>query len=359
MSRRAPLGRVSQARWSPPLDDRPSPRTTALITTSLGVLASGAAAFMVWAVSVDRVRGDQAPLLASADPSASPPLLRAHPTDVEGAAVLGPTGVSSTSGAITVGDVDAVDDAVGSCLPGGGLRDGVVVRLIAAEPHGQGPSGRSEHLLALELRPPGGQPARYYAFAGQDGSGYFDETGLRSCSTEWQPPLAQLRRTSRFDPHRMHPILHRRMPHEGTDFGAPKGTPVYAAYRGVVTWAGPHGSHGTWVAIAHPDGTETGYAHLSRIALGLKSGDRVRAHQIIGYVGSTGRSTGPHLHFSARKDGKYFDAETLLAHAERGVSAVDRQAFLAAKAEMDRRLDAIPLPRMLPSAPPQDRHEPR
>jgi murein DD-endopeptidase MepM/ murein hydrolase activator NlpD len=134
------------------------------------------------------------------------------------------------------------------------------------------------------------------------------------------------------------------MPHQGTDFGAPKGTPVYAAYRGVVTWAGPHGSHGIWVSIRHPDGIETGYAHLSRVAPGLKHGDVVSIHQVIGYVGSTGRSTGPHLHFSASKDGTFFDAETLLAHAAGVVSAADRPAFLATKAELDRRLDAIPLP---------------
>jgi murein DD-endopeptidase MepM/ murein hydrolase activator NlpD len=251
----------------------------------------------------------------------------------QGVAVIGP------AGAIDEGTADAIDDAVGSCLPGEGDRQGATMRFLAEE-RAQG----SSLLVALEYRAPGALPVRYYRFLGRDGGGYFDGTGLRACSLGWQSPLAHLRRTSRFDPQRMHPILHRRMPHEGTDFGAPKGTPVYASYRGVVDWAGPHGSHGNWVAIVHPDGIETGYAHLSRIVPGLRRGDRVRAHQLVGWVGSTGRSTGPHLHFSARKDGVYFDAETLLARADHPLPEADRAAFLAAKAEADRRLDAIALP---------------
>jgi murein DD-endopeptidase MepM/ murein hydrolase activator NlpD len=335
VSRRARSGRVSQALWSPPPDDRPSQRTMALTSTALAVMAVAAAGFLAWAVSVDR--GPRTPLLgpeASDDRSTPPSLQRAVPAEVEGSVTLGPAGVASTQGAVDAGAIDAIDDAVGSCLPGEGLRDGAVVRLL----------GGHDHLAAVEYRPPGAKPARYYGFTAGGASGYFDETGQRVCSTGWQSPLASLRRTSPFNPHRMHPILHRLMPHEGTDFGAPKGTPVYAARRGVVDWAGPHGAHGNWVAILHPDGIETGYAHLSRILPGLKRGDAVHAHQIIGYVGSTGRSTGPHLHFSARKDGAYFNAETLLAPATGGVPAPQRAAFLAAKAELDQRLDGIPLP---------------
>src|SRR5262249_3621122 len=142
----------------------------------------------------------------------------------------------------------------------------------------------------------------------------------------------------------MHPILHKIMPHQGTDFGAPMGTPVYSAYKGVVGFVGPHGATGNWVAINHANGIETGYAHLSRFAAGLKVGDKVGTHQLVGYVGSTGRSTGPHLHFSARKNGVFFDAETLQLDGERVVPTVDRQGFLSTKGELDHRLEAIPLP---------------
>jgi murein DD-endopeptidase MepM/ murein hydrolase activator NlpD len=291
-------------------------------------------------VSADRGSYVQAALAVSADPVVPRPRERVtHAVHLRlGAAVLG------AAGAIDEGTADAIDDAVGSCLPGETDREGATVRFLAEE----GAQG-SPRLVALEYRATGAPPVRYYGFPGRDGSGYFDETGLRACSLGWQSPLAHLRRTSRFDPQRMHPILHRRMPHEGTDFGAPKGTPVYASYRGVVDWAGPHGSHGNWVAVVHPDGIETGYAHLSKIVPGLKRGDRVRAHQLVGWVGSTGRSTGPHLHFSARKDGVYFDGETLLARADHSVPGVDRAAFLTAKAEADRQLDAIALPAEAPA----------
>lgn len=347
--------RVSQAQWSPPVDDRPSPRTTALVGASLALMSAAAAAFLAWAVTTDRDRARE-PLLVTASASVDAPAPRArqvtpgpaHP--VEGAFVLGPGSGSSYAAFFGEDKPDALDDALGSCLPGSGLRDGAIVRLITTE---------ERRIVALEYTAPGANPLRLYAFTGREARGYFEETGLHGCSTGWRRPLDELRRTSRFNPKRMHPILHRLMPHEGTDFGAAKGTPVYASYRGVVDWAGPHGSHGTWISITHPDGVETGYAHLSKIVPGLKHGDPVRAHQLIGYVGSTGRSTGPHLHFSARKDGAFFDAETLLAHAESGVPEAERAAFLAAKAEADRRLDAIALPGAPTGAPAPARRDAR
>jgi murein DD-endopeptidase MepM/ murein hydrolase activator NlpD len=177
-----------------------------------------------------------------------------------------------------------------------------------------------------------------------------DESGREPAPNPWQAPLAKMRRTSPFNPKRMHPILHRVTPHEGTDYGAPSGTPVYAALEGTVSWVGPHGAHGNWVAIMHADGVETGYAHLSKFAAGLKRGDRVATHQIVGYVGSTGRSTGPHLHFSASRNGVYFDAETLLAAKLRELPVEQRDAFLAEKSELDRQLNEIRDP--VPTASP-------
>jgi len=126
---------------------------------------------------------------------------------------------------------------------------------------------------------------------------------------------------------------------------------VYAAYRGTVDTVGPAGPSGNLVTVSHPGGVQTGYAHLSRFAPGIKHGDLVGTHQLIGYIGTTGRSTGPHLHFSAKKDGKFFDAETLQLDGERVMPAIDRPAFLAFKAELDRRLDAIPLPEPPPEKP--------
>jgi murein DD-endopeptidase MepM/ murein hydrolase activator NlpD len=317
------------------------------VSAVLGTLGAVSLGMFVWAVSVDGGGQRRAPpdVPATADPSAP---VQVEPREqgeqeVAGAFVFGSDGASQSGWPIGDGILDAVDDALGDCLPVEGKRDGSAVRVIAVKQRAKGPVTYSR-VVALEYRTPGAGWVRFYGFTGLEGPGIFDETGARSCSVGWQQPLAELRRTSRFNPQRMHPILRRLMPHQGTDFGAPMGTPVYASYRGVVDWVGPHGSHGNWVSINHPDGIETGYAHLSRFAPGLKRGDRVHAHQLVGYVGSTGRSTGPHLHWSARRDGAYFDAETLLSREGRGVPDADRAAFRTAKAGLDRRLDAIPLP---------------
>ncbi|HKT85996.1 MAG TPA: M23 family metallopeptidase [Novosphingobium sp.] len=101
---------------------------------------------------------------------------------------------------------------------------------------------------------------------------------------------------------RRHPILGYLRMHAGIDFGAPYGSPIYAAGDGLVTFAGRHGGHGNYVRIDHGGGVGTGYGHMSRIA--VSDGTRVRAGQVIGYVGSTGLSTGPHLHFEAYRDGR-------------------------------------------------------
>jgi hypothetical protein len=147
----------------------------------------------------------------------------------------------------------------------------------------------------------------------------------------------------------MHPILHKIMAHLGTDIGAPLGTPVGASAPGIVSYLGPGGAAGNLLKIMHPDGIETGYAHLSRYAAGIKVGDKVKRMQIIGYVGSTGRSTGPHLHFSAQRDGKFFDAETLNLDGMRVLNQDQRTQFAEVVAKYNPLLDAIALPPPLPA----------
>jgi murein DD-endopeptidase MepM/ murein hydrolase activator NlpD len=113
-------------------------------------------------------------------------------------------------------------------------------------------------------------------------------------------------RTSGFGP-RMHPILRQVRNHDGVDYAAPTGTPVHAAADGVVAVAGDGGAYGNVVYIDHDGGRQTRYAHLSAFAEGLSSGATVAAGDLVGYVGTTGRSTGPHLHFEVRVDGKAVD----------------------------------------------------
>ena len=101
---------------------------------------------------------------------------------------------------------------------------------------------------------------------------------------------------------RFHPVLHYARMHSGVDFGAAWGTPIYAVSDGMVSYAGRHGGHGNYVRLDHGGGLATGYAHMSRFAVAY--GTRVQSGQVIGYVGSTGLSTGPHLHYEVYRDGR-------------------------------------------------------
>ena len=123
-------------------------------------------------------------------------------------------------------------------------------------------------------------------------------------------PLRHIRITSSFAYKRYHPILKRYRPHHGTDFGAKRGTPLLAVAAGTVSFSGRMGGYGNVVKIKHKGGYESLYAHQSRRR--VKRGQRVKKGQVIGYVGSTGRSTGPHLHFGLKKNGRWIDPMRVL-----------------------------------------------
>ena len=133
---------------------------------------------------------------------------------------------------------------------------------------------------------------------------YYDEKGKQLERFMLIRPIRSARITSRFSPRRYHPILKRYRAHLGVDFGARKGTPIYAAGDGRVVFAGRKGGYGKVVEIAHGDGYKTLYAHMSRIRKGIRRGKRVRQGQVIGYVGNTGLSTGPHLHFGLYRNNR-------------------------------------------------------
>jgi murein DD-endopeptidase MepM/ murein hydrolase activator NlpD len=149
---------------------------------------------------------------------------------------------------------------------------------------------------------------------------------------------------SRFNPHRMHPVLHVVMPHNGVDLAAPAGAPVYATAAGVVTSAGFDGPCGNKVEIAHAHGTSSVYCHLSRFAPGLRVGQHVEQRQLIAYVGQTGRVTGPHLHFGIRHGDTFVDPMTLRMDGMRVVPRTHRDQFDRLRADLDTELDSIALP---------------
>jgi hypothetical protein len=226
------------------------------------------------------------------------------------------------------------------------LERGDVLKLVVQEVTVLGEFSRYAGVEALELlrADPKKAHLRLYYSDAPNVRGYYDRDGKAPFEGGWRKPIKDAPRTSPFDPHRLHPVLHKVMPHQGTDFGAPAGTPVGAASLGTISFLGPAGASGNLVKIAHPGGVETGYAHLSRFAEGLKVGDQVKRMQVIGYVGSTGRSTGPHLHFSASRDGAFFDPETLNLDGMRSLSPEEREAFRPLLAKYDPMLDGIPMP---------------
>lgn len=253
---------------------------------------------------------------------------------------------SYDSAGLDPGLTKAINDAFNGQTSTEAFEEGGVVRAILVETTALGRFVEYDRVKAIEYRPPDPQkpPTRAYWFDGAGVHSYVDDKGRHSSNAGWRSPVPGAPVTSHFNPKRLHPVLHTVMPHNGTDFGAPTGTPVYAAYRGKVTHVGPQGPSGNLVLIEHPNGIQTGYAHLSRFAKGIKAGDLVGTRQLVGYVGSTGRSTGPHLHFSAKRDGKFFDAMELKLDALQLLPPSERSAFDEHKARLDVLLEAIPLP---------------
>jgi len=165
---------------------------------------------------------------------------------------------------------------------------------------------RYGRLLAAEY---GGMVGRHRAFYWKDGAqeGYFDEKGRAVAKTFLKTPLRFVRISSKFDLKRFHPVLHRTKAHLGVDYAAPVGTPIWAAAAGKVITAQMRRGSGNTVVIRHNNGYMTRYYHLSKFARGLKAGQYVQQKQVIGYVGTTGLSTGPHLHFGLTKNGQFVD----------------------------------------------------
>ncbi len=166
----------------------------------------------------------------------------------------------------------------------------------------------------------------HYIFLADDGK-YYDEKGRSLVTDSFITPCRYTRISSRFTRKRWHPILHRYRAHLGIDYAAPRGTPVKAAYDGRVIFKGRKGGYGNVIEIAHKGGYKTLYAHLSGFKRGLKVRKRVRKGEIIGYVGSTGLSTGNHLHFGLYKNNRAINPAKKIVLAKR-LSGKERRKFL-------------------------------
>ena len=163
---------------------------------------------------------------------------------------------------------------------------------------------------------------------------YFDENGKSMRKTLMKTPINGARLSSSFGK-RKHPILGYTKMHLGTDFAAPTGTPIMASGDGIVTRAKWCGGGGNCVKIKHNSVYQTVYAHMSKFGRGIKKGVRVKQGQIIGYVGSTGLSTGPHLHYEVIENGKKINSQKLKLPSGKILKGDDRKLFETNKIKLD------------------------
>jgi murein DD-endopeptidase MepM/ murein hydrolase activator NlpD len=180
-----------------------------------------------------------------------------------------------------------------------------------------------------------GERLDMYNFTPQSGhDDFFDRKGQSVRKTLMRTPIDGARLSSRFGM-RKHPVLGYTRQHKGVDFAAPRGTPIYAAGDGVIESAGRNGGYGKYLRIRHNSTYKTAYGHMTRIAKGMRRGKRVRQGQIIGYVGSTGRSTGPHLHYEVLRGGRQVNPLKIKLPSGEKLKAADLASFQRHRAGID------------------------
>jgi murein DD-endopeptidase MepM/ murein hydrolase activator NlpD len=180
-------------------------------------------------------------------------------------------------------------------------------------------------IIFANLKLSGKNNSLYY-FDKNRSEGHYDKNGKSIQKALMKTPINGARLSSSFGM-RKHPIDGFNKMHRGTDFAAPKGTQIMASGSGVIKKAGWCGGGGNCVKIRHNSTYETVYAHMSKFALGIKTGKRVKQGQTIGYVGSTGKSTGPHLHYEVLVNGKRINSQKLKLPSGKILKGKDRKLF--------------------------------
>ncbi|WP_439602395.1 M23 family metallopeptidase [Devosia sp.] len=208
------------------------------------------------------------------------------------------------------------------------------IRLLMSQPK----AGKRELLYAALTT--GSTTRELFRFQSEDGRSDFyspdGETGKRFLTR--RPLQGGGRLASRYG-YRLHPIFKNRRLHSGVDLASPLGTPVYAGGDGVVKRAQWVSGYGRYVELDHVNGYQTAYAHMSRIADGLKPGDQVRQGQVVGYVGSTGNSTGNHLHYEIRVNGRTVDPLSVKLPRDKELPAQSEPAFAQTTAQIRALMD--------------------
>ncbi|NCV24190.1 MAG: M23 family metallopeptidase, partial [Proteobacteria bacterium] len=164
--------------------------------------------------------------------------------------------------------------------------------------------------------------------------GYYSQDGKSIEKALMKTPINGARLSSSFGL-RKHPILGYNKLHQGTDFAAPKGTPIMASGSGTIEMASWNGAYGKYVRIRHNSTYKTAYAHLSRFGKNIRRGAKVQQGQIIGYVGSTGRSTGPHLHYEVLVQNKRVNSQRLKLPSGKNLAGKEKQIFENTKEQIE------------------------
>lgn len=184
--------------------------------------------------------------------------------------------------------------------------------------------------------------------------GYYNPEGESMRKAFLRSPLDVFRISSNFNPNRRHPILNTIRAHKGTDYAAPRGTPIRATSDGRVSRASRYGSFGNLVVLEHNGGFQTKYAHLSKYGKGIKKGVRVRQGDIIGYVGSTGGATGPHLHYEFLMSGVHKNPRTIIDKLPKAeaIDPAEMDRFLSQTGELTKSFSEMNSNQMLTLSPP-------
>ena len=185
-----------------------------------------------------------------------------------------------------------------------------------------------------------GKEINLYNFKIKNDSGYYDLEGKSIVKSLMKTPINGARLSSSFGM-RKHPILGFNKMHRGTDFAAPSGTPIMASGSGTITRARWCGGGGNCVKIKHNSTYQTIYAHMKNFARGIKEGKKVRQGQIIGYVGSTGMSTGPHLHYEVMVNGKKVNSQKLNLPSGKILKGEERKNFEIERIKIDLKIDEL------------------
>ena len=214
------------------------------------------------------------------------------------------------------------------------IREGDSFRVIYQEMLLDGEKVKDGEILAAEFTNQGNTFTAVRYESSDRGTSYYTPEGDSMRKAFLRSPISFARISSHFNLSRKHPVLHTIRAHKGTDYAASKGTPIKATGDGKIIFAGNKGGYGKVVIIQHGQTYRTLYAHMNNYARGIRSGARVKQGQVIGYVGSTGLATGPHLHYEFYVNGAVRNPVTVkLPHAE-PIPKQDKDAFMAVAQQM-------------------------